>query len=168
MNNIDNFLINLNSVSNIKGHKFYVNEEKLIILRKDDLFFSLYRFYYNIDRKKNLDDLILIYNEIFAYINKLLSSNINLNCYHELDNNISENSLTIYNNLDTSSIDNCKQLIDLKNALKQSISGLENLKLIYNNCNISHSKINILINNINGHLYKINKKIHINTKIKSY
>jgi hypothetical protein len=166
MDNIDKFLINLKSISSIKEHnKFYINNEKLIIIKKDDLLFSIYRFYYNIDRNKNIENLILIYNEIFLYINHILNSKINFYYYIEFETNIENNTLSLYNinsndENDNNSLDMCRKLLDLKIAINDSIQGLKNLKLIYINCNIIHSKLDILINNINNNIFKINRKIY--------
>jgi hypothetical protein len=179
MESIDKYLINLKSISKITGHKFYINNEKLIILKKDDIVFSLFRFYYNIDRNQNIENLIMIYNDIFLYITRVINTNINFSYYKEFENKLNHDNYYIENNdienqyqnkitlsrdnvieQDNISIESCRKLLDLKTALSESISGLDNLKLVYNNCNIIQSKLDILINNISNNLFILNRKVY--------
>jgi hypothetical protein len=129
---INKILTNLKIISKITEYnKFYINTDNYIIVEKNSLLVSIYRYIYNIDRYKNINDLIIIYDEVFLYINNIINNNI----YDD---------------------DNIKQLKDLSTALKNSIIGLSNLKIIYSLCIIIDSKLDIIENNINNYIIKIN------------
>jgi len=183
LDDIDKILTNLKIISKIQqNNKFYMNKENFIIVETNNIIFSLYRLYNNIDRYKNIEDLIKIYNEIFLVLTKLLNYNGDFYKYYlEFDNNINKkeninnkdnkeykdnkDKWSKANNKHLKKDDNdesktiCKKIIGLKSGLINSIKGLNNLKIIYQHDVLVDSKIDIIINNINNNIILIKEKV---------
>lgn len=124
---IDKILINLKIISKIRENdRIYINMDRFIIVEQNSIFLSIYRFYYSLNRNKNINNIISIFKDIFEYIN----------------NNIENKNLT-----------------SISNELKNSIIGLQNLKVTYKNDILIDSKLDIIIDNINNYIILINKKI---------
>ena len=183
LDDIDKILTNLKIISKIQqNNKFYMNKENFIIVETNNIIFSLYRLYNNIDRYKNIEDLIKIYNEIFLVLTQLLNYNGDFYKYYlEFDNNINKkeninnkdnkeykdnkDKWSKANNKHLKKDDNdesktiCKKIIGLKSGLINSIKGLNNLKIIYQHDVLVDSKIDIIINNINNNIILIKEKV---------
>jgi hypothetical protein len=175
---MQNTLINLNIVSKIRPNdKIYVNTDNYISIEYDSMFQGFLRFIYNNSRNKNINNLNNFYSLTFNQIDDLLNSKYlnvfiskidfrkspNKHAHHtdeksnfpiehrcDLEN---ENFLKVYSDL-----------MEINHYIKLSISGLENLKKTYVSDVLTTSKIDIIINNVEFHIKKINKKLeHIDS-----
>jgi translation initiation factor 2 beta subunit (eIF-2beta)/eIF-5 len=125
---VDKMLINLKILSKITEYnKIYINDEKFVVIDINNTFCNIKRFFYNINRYKNIDDLVALYNEIFMFIKQTISK-FNIN-----DDDID---------------DIVKNLSDISKELNNSSDGLFNLKNIYKTDILIKSKIDIILNNI--------------------
>lgn len=144
---LQNILINLNILSKIKPYdKIYISKDNLITIEYNSIFQGFFRFIYNNGREKNITNLNTFYNSVFNLIDEMLNS------YY----------IQINNNLDIESDDFIKTFTNLKKLnfyLKSSLEGLENLRKTYNYDIVTDSKLEIIINNIDSYLLKIEKKI---------
>lgn len=155
MNNInEKLLINLKIISKIKvNEKIYINNKQYVIIEKNNLLLSLFRTMYRENRYKNINQLNEIYENIFNYINNKLQSKYLFNT------NTNNLEYEIYLELSDS-------LYNISINLENSLIGLENLKLTYNNDILIDSQIDDIINKINQYIKKINEKI--SSKYKQY
>lgn len=170
---MQNTLINLNIVSKIRPNdKIYVNTDNYVSIEYDSVFQGFLRFIYNNSRNKNINNLNNFYSLTFNQIDDLLNSkylNIviskinfrkspnkyahqseeksNFPIEHRCDLE-NENFLKVYSDL-----------MEINHYIKLSIGGLENLKKTYVSDVLTTSKIDIIINNIEFHIKKINKKL---------
>lgn len=126
IDDVDNILINIRLISKIDvGNKIITNDKYIDI---DTSYFpSLFRWYYEIDRKKNIEYIISIYERAFQLIEKL-----------------KKNKNTILLNR-------------LINELKQSITGIFNYKQTYITDKLFQSEIDILIDNIRNKIDEANQ-----------
>jgi len=174
---MQNILINLNIISKIKPNdKIYINTDNYMSIEHDSALQGIFRFIYNNSRTKNLNNLNSFYLSVYSYIedtmnskyllvsdkNGQLLSDINIDqnlkniylldykCYLENDNFIN-----VYNNL-----------VELNHYLKLSITGLENLKKTYISDVVTVSKLDIIINDIETNMKRINKKLDYINDIK--
>lgn len=158
---LSKILINLTVISKIQqNNKFYINNEKYVIVGVNNIFLTLYRIYNNIDRKTNIENLKEIYNNIFRYIDNLISqyqTNYKSNIT-ERENNNSNDILSVFNN-NINAYDKQKEfekkLQDIKSALSRSIAGLKNLQLVYINDLLIDSQIDVIINKSHNNIKKI-------------
>ena len=175
---MQNTLINLNIVSKIRPNdKIYVNTDNYISIEYDSMFQGFLRFIYNNSRNKNINNLNNFYSLTFNQIDDLLNSKYlnvfiskidfrkspNKNIHQSEDKSNfpiehrcdleNENFLKVYSDL-----------MEINHYIKLSISGLDNLKKTYVADVLTTSKIDIIINNVEFHIKKINKKLeHIDT-----
>jgi len=174
---MQNILINLNIISKIKPNdKIYINTDNFMSIEHDSALQGLFRFIFNNSRTKNLNNLNSFYLSVYSYIEDIMNSkyllvsdkngqllsdiNIDQNlknmylldykCYLENDN-----FLSVYNNL-----------VELNHYLKLSIKGLENLKKTYISDVVTVSKLDIIINDIETNMKRINKKLDYINDIK--
>ena len=175
---MQNTLINLNIVSKIRPNdKIYVNTDNYISIEYDSMFQGFLRFIYNNSRNKNINNLNNFYSLTFNQIDDLLNSKYlnvfiskidfrkspNKNIHQSEDKSNfpiehrcdleNENFLKVYSDL-----------MEINHYIKLSISGLDNLKKTYVADVLTTSKIDIIINNVEFHIKKINKKLeHIDS-----
>lgn len=144
---LQNILINLNILSKIKPYdKIYINKDNLITIEYNSIFQGFFRFIYNNGREKNITNLNTFYNSVFNIIDEMLNSQY----------------LLLNNNLDIENDDFIKTFTNLKKInfyLKSSLEGLNNLRKTYNYDIVTDSKLEIIINNIEVYLIKMDKKI---------
>ena len=144
---LQNILINLNILSKIKPYdKIYISKDNLITIEYNSIFQGFFRFIYNNGREKNITNLNNFYNSVFNLTDEMLNSHY----------------IQISNNLDIENDDFIKTFTNLKKLnfyLKASLEGLENLRKTYNYDIVTNSKLEIIINNIDNYLLKIDKKI---------
>jgi hypothetical protein len=171
---MQNILINLNIISKIKPNdKIYINTDNYMSIEHDSALQGLFRFIYNNSRTKNLNCLNSFYLSVYNYIEDTINSkylllsdkNGQLFTDNTLDTNVylldykchleNDNFITIYNNL-----------VELSHYLKLSITGLDNLKKTYISDVVTVSKLDIIINDIEAHIKKINKKLDYINDIK--
>ena len=167
---MQNILINLNIISKIKPNdKIYMNTDNFMSIEHDSVFQGLCRFLFNNSRNKNLNCLNSFYTSVYNHIDDIMNSkylilsdkNGQLISDKTLDPNIrnlylldhkcyleNDNFINIYNNL-----------VEINHFLKMSITGLENLKKTYISDVVTVSKLDIIINDIEAHIKKINKKL---------
>lgn len=169
---MQNILINLNIISKIKPNdKICMSTDNYMSIEHDSMFQGIYRYICNNSRNKNINNLNSFYLSVYKYIDDILNSkylfisdnkyskdinqltlyNLYVNNYkHYFEN---DHFITIYNNL-----------LELDNYLNSSIIGLENLKKTYISDVVTISKLDIIINDIELYIKKINKKLeYINT-----
>lgn len=145
---MDDILINLNIISKIKPYdKIYINKNNLITIEYNTLLQGLFRFLYNNNREKNINNLNNFYKTVFNVIDDLLNSPYinNYNTDLELDD---DEFFKTFNNFKK-----------LSHYLELSLVGLNNLKQTYNDDIVIDSKIDLMINNTELYSQKINKKI---------
>ena len=174
---MQNILINLNIISKIKPNdKIYMNTDNFMSIEHDSALQGILRFIFNNSRNKNLNCLNSFYTSVYNYIDDIMNSkylllsdkNGQLISDKTLDPNIrnlylldhkcyleNDNFITIYNNL-----------VELNHYLKLSITGLENLKKTYISDVVTVSKLDIIINDIEAHIKRINKKLDYVNEIK--
>lgn len=144
---LQNILINLNILSKIKPYdKIYINKDNLINIEYNSIFQGFFRLIYNNGREKNITNLNTFYDVVFNIIDEMLNSQY----------------LQLNNNLDTENDDFIKTFTNLKKInfyLKSSLEGLNNLRKTYNYDIVTDSKLEIIINNIEVYLIKMDKKI---------
>jgi len=148
---IQNILINLNILSKIKPYdKIYINKDNLITIEYNSIFQGIMRFFYNNSREKNLTNLTTFYQSVYCILDELLNSqylnNENINTFIEEDN---DEFNKVLNNLKK-----------INNYLELSLGGINNLKKTYNSDIVTDSKLDIIINNTELYIDKINKKIN--------
>jgi hypothetical protein len=175
---MQNTLINLNIVSKIRPNdKIYVNIDNYISIEYDSMFQGFLRFIYNNSRNKNINNLNNFYSLTFNQIDDLLnskylnvfiskidfrkSSNKHINQSEEKTNFPTEHRCDLENE---NFLKVYSDLMEINHYIKLSISGLENLKKTYASDVLTTSKIDIIINNVEFHIKKINKKLeHIDS-----
>jgi hypothetical protein len=148
---IQNILINLNILSKIKPYdKIYINKDNLITIEYNSIFQGIMRFFYNNSREKNLTNLTTFYQSVYCILDELLNSqylnNENINTFIEEDN---DEFNKVLNNLKK-----------INHYLELSLGGINNLKKTYNSDIVTDSKLDIIINNTELYIDKINKKIN--------
>lgn len=174
---MQNILINLNIISKIKPNdKIYMNTDNFMSIEHDTALQGIIRFIFNNSRTKNLNCLNSFYSSVYNYIEDTMNSkyllisdrNGQLLSDQTLDNNLkniymldykcyleNDNFIIIYNNL-----------VELNHYLKLSITGLENLKKTYISDVVTVSKLDIIINDIETNMKRINKKLEYINDIK--
>lgn len=174
---MQNILINLNIISKIKPNdKIYMNADNYLSIEHDTALQGLFRFIFNNSRTKNLNNLNSFYSSVYAHIEDTINSkyllisdkNGQLLSDYSLDSNLkniylldykcyleNDNFITVYNNL-----------VEINHYLKLSITGLENLKKTYISDVVTVSKLDIIINDIESNIKKINKKLEYINDIK--
>jgi hypothetical protein len=175
---MQNTLINLNIVSKIRPNdKIYVNIDNYISIEYDSMFQGFLRFIYNNSRNKNINNLNNFYSLTFNQIDDLLnskylnvfiskidfrkSSNKHIHQSEEKTNFPTEHRCDLENE---NFLKVYSDLMEINHYIKLSISGLENLKKTYASDVLTTSKIDIIINNVEFHIKKINKKLeHIDS-----
>lgn len=144
---LQNILVNLNILSKIKPYdKIYINKDNLINIEYNSIFQGFFRLIYNNGREKNITNLNTFYDVVFNIIDEMLNSQY----------------LQLNINLDTENDDFIKTFTNLKKInhyLKSSLEGLNNLRKTYNYDIVTDSKLEIIINNIEVYLIKMDKKI---------
>jgi hypothetical protein len=166
---MQHILINLNIISKIKPNdKIYMNSDNYMSIEQDSAFQGIFRFIFNNSRTKNLNNLNYFYNSVYNCIDDTINSKylfisdkngqlidnlhlLNHNCFFE-----NENFINIYNNL-----------VELNHYLKLSLTGLENLKKTYISDVVTISKLDIIINDAETHIKKIQKKLDSLNDIKN-
>ena len=143
-------LINLNIISKIKPNdKIYMNSDNYMSIEQDSAFQGIFRFIFNNSRTKNLNNLNYFYTSVYNCIDDTINSKYLLLCNDNHNCDIeNENFVNIYNNL-----------IELNHYLKLSLIGLENLKKTYISDVVTISKLDIIINDAETYIKKIQKKI---------
>lgn len=156
---MQHILINLNIISKIKPNdKIYMNSDNYMSIEQDSAFQGIFRFIFNNSRTKNLNNLNYFYTSVYNCIDDTINSKYLLLCNDNHNCDIeNENFVNIYNNL-----------IELNHYLKLSLIGLENLKKTYISDVVTISKLDIIINDAETYIKKIQKKIdYINDLKKS-
>ena len=125
-----------------------MNSDNYLSIEQDSAFQGIFRFIFNNSRTKNLNNLNYFYTSVYNCIDDTINSkyllcNDNHNC--DIEN---ENFVNIHNNL-----------IELNHYLKLSLIGLENLKKTYISDVVTISKLDIIINDAEMYIKKIQKKI---------
>ncbi len=158
---LQNILINLNILSKIKPYdKIYINADNLITIEYNSIFQGIYRFFYNNNRERNLTNLVIFYQTVYSTIDDLLNS--------QFLNTTSDDS-PIINYIKNDNDDYNKALSNLnklKHYLEISTTGISNLKKTYHGDIVTDSKLDIIINNCEVYIEKINKKINQINNIK--
>ena len=165
---MQHILINLNIIAKIKPNdKIYMNSDNFMSIEQDTAFQGLFRFLFNNSRNKNLNNLNYFYTSVYNYIDDTINSKyllmsdknvqlidnlylLNRNCFSE-----NENFINIYNNL-----------VEINHYLKLSLIGLENLKKTYISDVVTISKLDIIINDAETYIKKIQKKLDNINEIK--
>lgn len=152
---LQNILINLNILSKIKPYdKIYINSDNLITIEYNSIFQGIYRFFYNNNREKNLTNLVIFYQTVYSTIDDLLNSQyLNTSLGNENILNYIKNDNDDYNK----ALSNLKKI---SHYLEISIVGIHNLKKTYHEDIVTDSKLDIIINNCEMYMEKINKKIN--------
>jgi hypothetical protein len=147
---MQHILINLNIISKIKPNdKIYMNSDNYMSIEQDSAFQGIFRFIFNNSRTKNLNNLNYFYTSVYNCIDDTINSKYLLLCNDNHNCDIeNENFVNIYNNL-----------IELNHYLKLSLIGLENLKKTYISDVVTISKLDIIINDAETYIKKIQKKI---------
>lgn len=147
---MQHILINLNIISKIKPNdKIYMNSDNYMSIEQDSAFQGIFRFIFNNSRTKNLNNLNYFYTSVYNCIDDTINSKYLLLCNDNHNCDIeNENFVNIYNNL-----------IELNHYLKLSLIGLENLKKTYISDVVTISKLDIIINDAEMYIKKIQKKI---------
>jgi|Laugresu1bdmlbdd_1035124.scaffolds.fasta_scaffold77704_1 hypothetical protein len=158
---MQNILINLNIISKIKPNdKIYMNSDNFMSIEHDSAFQGIFRFIFNNSRNKNLNNLNCFYTNVYNCIDDTINSKYLflsgkngqlIDNLHLLDHNCfveNENFINVYNNL-----------VELNHYLKLSITGLENLKKTYISDVVTVSKLDIIINDAETYIKKIQKKL---------
>ena len=147
---MQHILINLNIISKIKPNdKIYMNSDNYMSIEQDSAFQGIFRFIFNNSRTKNLNNLNYFYTSVYNCIDDTINSKYLLLCIDNHNCDIeNENFVNIYNNL-----------IELNHYLKLSLIGLENLKKTYISDVVTISKLDIIINDAETYIKKIQKKI---------
>lgn len=170
---MQNTLINLNIISKIRPNdKIFVNSDNFISIEYDSMFQGVLRFFYNNSRTKNINNLNNFYTATFGQIDDLINSkylnvfiskldlkkqynkqnDTNFPIEHKCDLE-NENFIKIYN-----------ELYNINHSLTLSIHGLENLKKTYISDILASAKLDVIINDIESYIKKINKKLeHIDS-----
>lgn len=147
---MQHILINLNIISKIKPNdKIYMNSDNYMSIEQDSAFQGIFRFIFNNSRTKNLNNLNYFYTSVYNCIDDTINSKYLLLCNDNHNCDIeNENFVNIYNNL-----------IELNHYLKLSLIGLENLKKTYISDVVTISKLDIIINDAETYIKKIQKKV---------
>ncbi len=157
------FFYNISRTKNVKNlNNFYMRVFDHVSILINKISHNKYHNIKNNDYLKQED----------VKINKNMKNNKNNN--NILDNNILDKNDIIYNNdynnLNTANtinniyneyIDDKNNLIKLKNYLRASVVGLDNLKLTYSSDILTNSKIDIIINLIETYNNKIDNLLNI-------
>ena len=126
-----------------------MNSDNYMSIEQDSAFQGIFRFIFNNSRTKNLNNLNYFYTSVYNCIDDTINSKYLLLCNDNHNCDIeNENFVNIYNNL-----------IELNHYLKLSLIGLENLKKTYISDVVTISKLDIIINDAEMYIKKIQKKI---------
>lgn len=153
MNN--RILTNLKIISKIKvNDKLSLDSDKYIIINQNNLITSITRYIYSINRNLNIIQLNEIYDDISNLVDGYLCSKY-------------------FSYYDHSSNLEYEKYLDLKNIienilkdLKESKTGLFNLKKTYSYDILIDSQVDNIINKVDNVINKINKKL--NDTLKKY
>lgn len=158
---MQHILINLNIISKIKPNdKIFMNSDNYMSIEHDSTFQGIFRFIFNNSRNKNLNNLNYFYTSVYNCIDDTINSKylflsdkngqlidnlylLNHSCFLE-----NESFINVYNNL-----------VELNHYLKLSLTGLENLKKTYISDVVTISKLDIIINDAETYIKKVQKKI---------
>ena len=158
---MQHILINLNIISKIKPNdKIFMNSDNYMSIEHDSAFQGIFRFIFNNSRNKNLNNLNYFYTSVYNCIDDTINSKylflsdkngqlidnlylLNHSCFLE-----NESFINVYNNL-----------VELNHYLKLSLTGLENLKKTYISDVVTISKLDIIINDAETYIKKVQKKI---------
>uniref|UniRef100_A0A6C0LZB5 Uncharacterized protein n=1 Tax=viral metagenome TaxID=1070528 RepID=A0A6C0LZB5_9ZZZZ len=156
-----NVLTNLKILANIKPNdKLSKNEHGILIIDSPYIGQGAVRWWYSDSRDESIKNLEGIINETFNLIDSVYSSEVGHSNGNDIENNYYyKHSLP----KDYFKSENSQQLQTFSIELKNSIKGLENLKLTYKDDISVCSRIDVLIEKINIRIKKVNGLLTINT-----
>lgn len=172
---MQNILINLNIISKIRPNdKIFINSDNFVSIEYDSMFQGMLRFLYNNSRVKNINNINNFYLSVFNQIDDLINSkylNIKINfrkISNKHTNQVDDRSnFPIEHGCDLENENFLKvysDLMEMNHYIKLSLGGLNNLKKTYSSDVLTSSKIDIIINNVEFNIKKINKKLeHIDS-----
>ena len=135
-------ILNLKIISQIKEKEKLTIKEECLSIDKNGFFQGVSRWFSNSNRVETLNNIEIIYKSAFNMTKDILKK-IKNNEEEQLENSkdFEENPTQIFQRLS----------YDLRNSIK----GLNNLKITYKNDVSIVTRIDILINNINNHIKNI-------------
>jgi hypothetical protein len=158
----ENVLTNLKILSNIKTNdKLSKDDNNILIIDAPYYGQGAVRWWYSDSRDETIKHLENIITNTFKLIDNVYSSEVTNVTGNDIENNYYYKH-TLPKNYFKS--ENSQQLQTFSIELKNSIKGLENLKLTYKNDISVCSKIDVLIEKINIRIKKVNSLLTINTK----
>jgi hypothetical protein len=148
LNTIDEKLVNLKIISKIKkDDKLLCTGELLEIDDSQWMIQGLARWYSKASRRQTIDKINLVINDVFVFIDKTLKDELTHTAGTRSDNILKE--------------DNSEILQKFLLYLNNSIEGLENLKITYEEDESIICKLDVLIDKIKMKLDKMNKILRI-------
>ncbi len=142
---MNNILVNLSVISKIKPNdKIYMSSDNFVSIEHESFLQGVLRYIYKNSRKKNINNLNNFYSMVYAYIDELVNSKY----MYLLANTNDDNFQNTHNNIK-----------NIHKNIKASIHGLENLKKTYSPDVVTVSQIDVIINEINNYVQRIESKI---------